>query len=219
MNGAIRVLIVDDHDIVREGLCAMLETKTGIQVIGEAADGEQAVERALQLNPDVILMDLQMPRKNGISAIHDIIARQPHAHILVLSNFSDDAQIVESLRAGAIGYLLKTAKIDELVDAIHRVHAGETPLNPLVARRIIATLSPTKNEPRLLDVLTKRELIILPLVTRGLTNREIGEQLNISTRTVGTHIGNMIRKAEVENRVQLSMLAVRQGLTSVYTDG
>lgn len=218
MNGAIRVLIVDDHDIVREGLCAMLETKPGIQVIGEAADGEQAVERALELKPDVILMDLQMPRKNGISAIHDIIARQPQAHILVLSNFSDDAQIVEAMRAGAIGYLLKTAKIDELVDAIRHVHAGQTPLNPLVARRIIATLAPTKHEPRLADVLTRRELGILPLVTRGLTNREIGEQLNISTRTVGTHIGNMIRKAEVENRVQLSMLAVRQGLTSVYTD-
>ncbi len=218
MNAAIGVLIVDDHDIVREGLCAMLESKPGIQVIGEAADGEEAVERALALRPDVILMDLQMPRKNGISAIHDIIARQPQAHILVLSNFSDDAQIVESMRAGAIGYLLKTAKVDELVNAIHRVHAGETPLNPLVARRIIATLAPATNEPRLVEVLTKREMAILPLVTRGLTNREIGEQLSISTRTVGTHIGNMIRKAEVENRVQLSMLAVRQGLTSVYLD-
>lgn len=218
MAGTIRLLVVDDHLIVREGLCAMLEMREGLVIVGKAADGEEAVEQALDLRPDVILMDLQMPRKNGISAIHDIIARQPQAHILVLSNFSDDAQIVESMRAGAIGYLLKTAKVDELVNAIHRVHAGETPLNPLVARRIIATLAPATNEPRLVEVLTKREMAILPLVTRGLTNREIGEQLSISTRTVGTHIGNMIRKAEVENRVQLSMLAVRQGLTSVYLD-
>ena len=130
MSEAIRLLVVDDHAIVREGLCAMLEMKEGIRVIGEAGDGVEAVERALELNPDVILMDLVMPRKNGISATHDIMERQPEARILVLSSFSEDAQIAESIRAGAKGYLLKSTKGDELVKAIRQVYAGEAPLNP-----------------------------------------------------------------------------------------
>lgn len=218
MDQTIRILLVDDHDLVREGLRAVLETRDGLQVIGEAADGIQGVEQALKLKPDVILMDLVMPRKNGISAIYDIMTEQPEAKILVLSSFSEDAQIVESMRAGALGYLLKNAKVDELVDAIRQVYAGATPLTPLVARRIIATMNPPRTEPRLIEVLTERELMILPLVVRGMTNKDIGHELGIATRTVGTHIGNMIHKAEVDNRVQLSMLAVRQGLTSLYND-
>jgi len=220
MEQAIRVMVVDDHDVVREGLRAMLESKGDIVVIGEAADGEQAVSQALMLDPDVILMDLVMPRKDGISAIADIVAQQPDARILVLSSFSDDSQIVESMRAGALGYLLKTAKLEELVGAIRQIYRGETPLNPLVARRLIANITtpPPPVEPNLVDVLTRRELMILPLVVRGMTNREIGERLGIALRTVGTHIGNMIRKAEVENRVQLSMLAVQQNLTALHTD-
>jgi len=199
-------------------LRAMLESKGGIVVIGEAGDGEQAVIQARLLMPDVILMDLEMPRKNGISAIRDIIAEQPAARILVLSSFSEDSQIVESMRAGALGYLLKTAKLDDLVTAIRQINNGETPLNPLVARRLVVTMSSQRAEPNLLEVLTDRELMILPLVVRGMTNKEIGDRLGITLRTVGTHIGNMIRKAGVENRVQLSMLAVRQGLTSLYAD-
>lgn len=218
MEQAIRVLVVDDHDIVREGLRAVLESKGEIVVIGEAADGEQAVTQARLLKPEVILMDLEMPRKNGISAIADIIAEQPEARILVLSSFSDDSQIVESMRAGALGYMLKTAKLDELVDAILQVNAGEMPLNPMVARRLIASMTPKRNEPRLVDILTERELMILPLVVRGMTNKEIGNRMGIALRTVGTHIGNMIHKAEVENRVQLSMLAVRQGLIPLNPD-
>ena len=216
MEQMIRVLVVDDHDIVRQGLRAMLESKGGIVVIGEAGNGEQAVIQARLLMPDVILMDLEMPRKNGISAIQDIIAEQPAARILVLSSFSEDSQIVESMRAGALGYLLKTAKLDDLVTAIRQINNGETPLNPLVARRLVVTMSSQRAEPNLLEVLTDRELMILPLVVRGMTNKEIGDRLGITLRTAGTHIGNMIRKAGVENRVQLSMLAVRQGLTSLY---
>lgn len=218
MEQAIRVLVVDDHAIVRQGLRAMLESKGDIVVIGEAGDGDQAIIQSRLLMPDVILMDLEMPHKNGISAIQDIIAEQPDARILVLSSFSDDSQIVESMRAGALGYLLKTAKLDDLVKAIRQINKGETPLNPLVARRLLVSISSTRVEPRLLEVLTEREIMILPLVMRGMTNKEIGDRLGITLRTVGTHIGNMIRKAGVENRVQLSMLAVRQGLTSLYTD-
>ena len=218
MEHTIRVLVVDDHAIVRQGLRAMLESKGGIEVIGEAGDGEQAVVQAQLLRPDVILMDLEMPHKSGISATQEIIAAQPDARILILSSFSDDAQIVESMRAGALGYLLKTAKLDDLVNAIRQINEGETPLNPLVARRLLVSISPPRLAPRLLEVFTYRELMILPLVVRGMTNKEIGDRLGIATRTVGTHIGNMIRKAEVDNRVQLSMLAVRQGLTSLYAD-
>ncbi len=218
MTEAIRLLIVDDHAIVREGMCAMLEMKEGMRVVGEAGDGFEAVEMALKLSPDVILMDLQMPRKNGIGAIHEIIEQQPDARILVLSNFSEDAQIAESIRAGAQGYLLKTARGEDLVKAIRQVYAGETPLNPFVARRMISSFIPRNDEPRLADVLTERELMILPLVGRGLKNREIGEQLRITERTAGTHIGNMIRKAGVENRVQLTRMAARQGLISIHSD-
>lgn len=219
MEKLIRVLVVDDHSVVREGLRAILESRQGIEVIGEAGNGEQAVAQARLLQPDVILMDLQMPRQNGISAIYDILAEQPQARILVLSSFSDESQIAESVRAGAMGYLLKDADVDELVGAIRQVDAGEMPLSPLVARRFINSVTKPSPEPRLIEILTDRELTILPMVVRGLTNREIGERLGITPRTVGTHISHMMDKAGVDNRVQLSMMALRQGLTSLYKDG
>jgi NarL family two-component system response regulator LiaR len=216
MDEEIRVMVVDDHSIVREGLCAMLESKRGIRVIGGAADGEEAVERALALNPDVILMDLRMPKKGGIAAIYDIIKQRPDARILVLSSFSEDDDIVESMRAGAMGYILKDANPDDLISAIHKVHAGETPLNPLVARRLIVNLTPPV-EPRLASVMTARELEVLALVVQGYSNQEIGKRLGISPRTAGTHISNMIHKARVENRTQLALLALRQGISSIYS--
>lgn len=217
MDEIIRVLIVDDHAIVREGLTAMLETKPGIQVIGEAADGEDAVAKALSLKPDVILMDLLMPRKDGISATKEIIKNDPHAHILVLSSFSDDVQIVESMRAGAMGYLLKNTNSRELVDSIRRVHAGEMPLDPSITRQLLTKMAQPNDERRLVKVLTKRQLAILPLVAQGLTNKEIGDKLGITDRTAGTHIGHIFRRAGVENRVQLAMLAERQGLIPPFS--
>lgn len=220
MEKQIRVLLADDHTVVREGLRAVLEDREGIQVIGEAGDGEQAVTQARLLQPDVILMDLEMPRKNGITATYEIMAEKPEARILVLSSFSDESQIAESVRAGAMGYLLKNADVDELVDAIRQVHAGEMPLSPLVARRLLNSMSSPREdeEPPLAKLLTDRELTILPLVVQGMSNRDIGDRLGITLRTVGTHVSNMMEKAEVDNRVQLSMLALRQGLTSLYKD-
>jgi len=212
MDEKIRVLIVDDHVIVRQGLIALLETHPEIVVIGEAADGIEAVERALALKPDVILMDLKMPRKDGISAMRDIISQKPDARILVLSSFADDAQIMESMSAGALGYLLKDTKLTALVEGIRDVYARRMPLNPIVARQLMQNLAHPHTTPHLVEVLTARELEILPLVVKGMSNKDIGEKLGISLRTAGTHVGNMIRKGEVENRVQLTMLAVRQGL-------
>ncbi|MBW7959317.1 MAG: response regulator transcription factor [Anaerolineae bacterium] len=215
MDEKIRVLLVDDHAIVRQGLIALLEMRPEIEVIGEAADGVEAVEQALLLEPDVILMDLKMPRKNGIDATRDIIKQRPDARILILSSFNDDVQIVESISAGALGYLLKDAKLTELVAGIRGVYARKMPLDPIVARQLMVNLSRQQAKPRLAELLTPRELEILPLIVRGMSNREIGERLNIATRTVGTHIGNMIHKGQVENRVQLSMLAVQQGLATL----
>jgi DNA-binding NarL/FixJ family response regulator len=214
-NDPIGVLVVDDHAIVREGLSAVLEANADIRVIGHAADGVQAVEKALQLNPDVIVMDIQMPHKNGISAIQDIIAERPGARIVVLSSFSDDTQIVESVRAGAQGYVLKSDGVSELANAIRLAHAGEVSLNPLVARRLVESLT-QEAAPRLTERLTSRELAILPLLAQGLTNREIAQRMGITIGTVGGHVSHMIAKAGVENRTQLSMLAVQQGLASPY---
>ncbi len=218
MDEKIRVLLVDDHAIVRQGLIALLEMRPEIEVIGEAADGVEAVEQALLLEPDVILMDLKMPRKNGIDATRDIIKQRPDARILILSSFNDDVQIVESISAGALGYLLKDAKLTELVAGIRGVYARKMPLDPIVARQLMVNLSRQQAKPRLAELLTPRELEILPLIVRGMSNREIGERLNIATRTVGTHIGNMIHKGQVENRVQLSMLAVQQGLATLSSN-
>jgi two-component system, NarL family, response regulator LiaR len=213
---AIRVMLVDDHAVVREGLWAMLETKPGIEVIGEAADGVEAVERARRLKPDVILMDIIMPKKNGVCAIREIREFQPESRILVLSSAADDILVAESLRAGAMGYLLKTAMPNELVDAIKHVHAGETPLDPVVARNLVNKLTDPLPSAPLRDILTDRELEVLLLVARGMSNNEIARKLDISVRTVGTHISHILTKAGVENRTQLALIALRQGLVSLY---
>ncbi|MCA9866934.1 MAG: response regulator transcription factor [Anaerolineae bacterium] len=219
MGNSIRVLVVDDHNVVREGLRAVLESREDIEVIGEAGDGDQAIIQARVLQPDVILMDLEMPRKNGISATYEIMAEQPQARILVLSSFSDESKVAELVQAGAKGYLLKDADAHELVNAIRQVNAGQMPLSPLVARRLIDSMTQSPPEPRLVEILTKRELMILPMVVHGMSNKDIGDRLGITLRTVGTHVSHMMQKAEVDNRVQLSMLAVRQGLTSLYKGG
>lgn len=219
MGNSIRVLVVDDHNVVREGLRAVLESREDIEVIGEAGDGDQAIIQARVLQPDVILMDLEMPRKNGISATYEIMAEQPQARILVLSSFSDESKVAELVQAGAKGYLLKDADAHELVNAIRQVNAGQMPLSPLVARRLIDSMTQSPLEPRLVEILTKRELMILPMVVHGMSNKDIGDRLGITLRTVGTHVSHMMQKAEVDNRVQLSMLAVRQGLTSLYKGG
>lgn len=216
MADSIRVLVVDDHSVVREGLCAMLETKSGIEVIGEAADGEEAIERARLLDPDVILMDLMMPKKSGVAAIREIRADRPASRILVLSSAADDIMVLESIRAGAMGYMLKTAMPSDLVDAIVHVHAGETPLDPAIARHLMRQLSEPNPGQQLRNLLTDREVEILILVAQGYGNQAIAQALDISVRTVGTHISNMLDKTDSENRTQLALLALRQGLVSLY---
>lgn len=218
MTVPISLLIVEDQTIVREGLCAMLSTKPGLSIAGVAADGEEAVRQALQLRPDVIVMDLLMPRKNGIGATQEIVEHWPEARVLILTSFSDDAQIIEALRAGAVGYVLKQDVGQELINAIYQVHAGQSPLNPLVARRLVQSLTTPRVVNTLAEQLTDRELEIARLVSRGYDNQRIAGTLGISIRTVGTHITNILDKADVSNRTQLARLMLKQGLASLYED-
>lgn len=216
MSEVIRILVVDDQAIVREGLCAMLETKEGFRVIGVAANGDEAVRQALRLRPDVILMDLVMPVRGGASAIREIMEHQPESRVLVLSSFNDDAQSVEAVRAGAMGYILKSARPEELVNAIHQVYAGESPLNAALARQLVKSFVTPPVELTLGDLLTEREMEIARLIAQGHGNARIADTLGISVRTVGTHISHILSKAGVENRTQLTRLMLRQGFVSLY---
>lgn len=216
MSENIQILVVEDQSIVREGLCAMLATKPGLQVVGVAADGEEAVQQALGLRPDVILMDLIMPKRGGIDATRAIIEQWPEARVLVLTSYSEDTQILEALRAGAKGYVLKQDVGQELVDAIHQVYDGLTPLNPYVVRRMLNSLSHSRANDTLETRLTDRELEIARLVARGYDNQNIASALGISVRTVGTHVSNILRKADVTNRTHLARLMLQQGLASLF---
>ncbi len=215
MTEPIRVLVVDDHAIVRKGIRALLSREHEIEVIGEAADGEEAVDQAQSLCPDVILMDLVMPRLDGIEAIKRIVAQQPKARILVLTSFAADDKVFPAIKVGALGYLLKDSGPDELVQAIHHVYRGEPSLDPSIARKLLQELShPPKIAPTT-DPLTQRELDVLRLVAQGKSNREIAEQLVITEMTVRTHVSNILSKLHLASRTQAALYALKEGLASL----
>lgn len=207
----VRVLISDDHAIVREGLRALITSEPGMEVIGEAVDGVEAVQKARELRPDVILLDLQMPRKNGIEAIEEIKAENPEAHILVLTSFAEDEKVFPAIKAGALGYLLKDSSPQELLEAIRDTHRGESSLHPAIARKLIRELNRPSDLPPAEEPLTEREVEVLRLVAQGLSNQAIAEQLFISERTVRTHVGNILDKLHLANRTQAALYAVREG--------
>jgi NarL family two-component system response regulator LiaR len=209
----IRVLITDDHTVVRKGLSALIMTEPGMEVVGEAADGEEAVFKSRTLKPDVILMDLVMPRKDGITAIEEIKEDNADAKILVLSSLAEDQKIMGALKAGALGYLLKDASPDELLNAIRAVNRGESSLHPAVAQKVISNLRNPQVETKS-DLLTDRETEILKLVARGLPNQHIARELDISERTVRTHVSNILRKLHLPNRTQAALYAIREGFVS-----
>jgi len=211
----IRVLIVDDHAIVREGQRALIDTEPGMEVIGEAQDGFEAVEMAGKLQPDVILLDLEMPRKRGIEAIEEIKAENPEAHILILTSFTEDDKVYAAIKAGAIGYLLKDSSPVEILTAIQKVHQGETSMRPSIAAKLMRELQRSTNLKPTVDPLTVREVEILKLVANGLPNHEIAEQLVISERTVRTHVTNILSKLHLANRTQAALYALREGLTDL----
>ena len=212
---SIRVLIADDHAIVRKGIRALLSTETDIQVIGEASDGAEAIAQAQALNPDVILMDLVMPKLDGIEATRQITANQPRARILVLTSYAADDKVFPAIKAGALGYLLKDSGPEELVQAIHQVHRGEPSLEPSIARKVLTELSQPPKTPLTLEPLTEREVGVLRLVAQGHSNREIAEQLVITEMTVRTHVSNILSKLHLASRTQAALYALREGLASL----
>jgi NarL family two-component system response regulator LiaR len=211
----IRILIADDHAIVREGLRGLIAFEPGMEVVGEAVDGIEAVQKAQALQPDVILLDLMMPRKNGLEAIGEIKAEDPKARILVLTSFAEDDLVFPAIKSGALGYLLKDSSPRELLQAIREVNRGESSLHPTIARKLIQELSQPPQLPLAKEPLTERELEVLRLVARGLTNQEIGEVLFISERTVRNHVSNILDKLHLANRTQAALYALREGLASL----
>ena len=205
----IRVLVVDDHAVVREGLRSFLDLQEGIEVVGEAGDGVAAVEAAEELKPDVVLMDLVMPRLDGVGAMRELRERVPGARVIALTSFFDENRLLPVLRAGAAGYLLKNAPPPELARAVRAAHAGEALLDPVVAARLVETLA-RDSEP--IDRLTPREREVLVLIGRGFPNKLIARELSLSEKTVKTHVGHVLAKLGVTDRTQAAVVAVRAGL-------
>jgi NarL family two-component system response regulator LiaR len=218
MSTPIRVVIADDHAIIRSGIRALLATELDIEVIGEAADGHEALTAAEQLRPDIILMDLVMPELDGIAAIRQITLSHPEVRILVLTSFAGDTQVFPALQAGALGYLLKDSGPEDLVRAIRQVHHGESSLHPQIARKVLRALTGSAQHPPTAEPLTEREVTVLRLVARGLSNGQIAEQLGISEPTVRTHMSNILSKLHLATRIQAALYALRQGLASLDED-
>jgi DNA-binding NarL/FixJ family response regulator len=209
----IRVLIADDHTVVRKGLKALLSAdKYGIEVIGEANNGVEAVQFAVELKPDVILMDLVMPEKTGLQAIEEIKQVQPDARILVLTSFAEDDNVSQAIRAGAYGFLLKDTSPDELVQTIRSVYANKLTL-PQELSYVLLRGNPTGGAPDpKLEALTSREQDVLRCIAQGLSNKQIAQKLSIGTTTVRSHVSSMMRKLDLENRTQLALYAREKDL-------
>jgi len=215
----ISLVLADDHAVVRSGTRELLEQQPDLKIVGEASNGEEAVRMANELQPDVMVMDVRMPKMSGVEATRRIKSENPDVKVLVLTAHDDDEYVFALLQAGANGYLLKTAEIDELVRAIRTVAAGQSALAPEVTGKVVAQFASGKNMPDAItnnthdqyDGLTERELGILELVGQGLSNKQIGKQLFISDRTVQAHLSNIFSKLGVNSRTEAVMYAVRKG--------
>jgi NarL family two-component system response regulator LiaR len=210
---AIRVLVVDDHAVVREGLRTFLSLQDGIEVVGEAADGREAVAAAERERPDVVVMDLVMPRLDGVQAMRELRARVPRARVIVLTSFLDDDRLLPAIRAGAAGYLLKNVEPAELARAVRAADAGEALIDPVVAARLVDALADAddhRDEPPL----TPREQEVLDLIARGYANKRIALELGIAEKTVKTHVGHVLAKLGVADRTQAALYATRAGRRS-----
>lgn len=211
----IKILIVDDHAVVRKGIRALLATEDDLEVIGEAVDGEQAVALYGQLNPDLLLLDLIMPKVNGIEVIKKIKEDHPGAKILVLTSFAADDQVFPAIKAGALGYLLKDTDPDDLISAIRQVYQGESSLSPTVARKVLEEVFHPAEKPLSPDPLTKREVEVLQVLAKGKSNRDIAKELSISETTVRTHVSNILGKLHLASRTEAALYALKEGVANL----
>ena len=214
----IRILLADDHDLVREGTRQLLEREEDLKVVAEAGDGEEAVRLTVEQHPDVALVDIAMPKLNGIEATKQIKELSPSTAVLILTAYDDEQYIFALLEVGAAGYLLKSVRGRDLIAAVRSVHAGESVLHPVIARKVIDHFSQPPDEPSPqtgVDPLSERELEVLRLAARGLSNREIAQELYLSTRTVQTHLSTIFAKMKVGSRTEAVVQALRNGWLSL----
>jgi NarL family two-component system response regulator LiaR len=214
----IRVLIADDHAIVREGLRALIDTEPGLELVGEAGDGVEAIRLARSLKPDVLLLDLLMPRKDGLEVIAEIKQHELETRILVLTSFAEDEKVFPAIKAGAQGYLLKDTTPHSLLQAIRDVYHGESSLHPTIARKLIGELHRPSSPPPAGEELTEREVEVLSLVAQGLSNQEIADRLVVSERTVRKHVSNILGKLHLANRTQAALYAIQTGIAKPAVD-
>jgi DNA-binding NarL/FixJ family response regulator len=206
----IRILLAEDQTLMRQGLKTILELERGFEVVGEAEDGKAAVKLALQLRPDIILMDVQMPQQNGVEATAAICRSWPEARIIILTTFDRDDYVFEGVRAGAVGYLLKDLPATKLVETIRCVHAGEVFIQPEIASRTLRTA--LRPEGGLIEPLSEREREVLVMLAQGIPNKEIADKPHIAEGTVKNHVSNILGKLQVQNRTQAADIARRRGL-------
>ncbi|MBI4319152.1 MAG: response regulator transcription factor [Chloroflexi bacterium] len=215
------VLLVDDHALFRQGLASLLSSQPGIEVVGEAANGQEALERARDILPDLILMDVKMPGVDGLEATRRIKQELPHTRIVILTVSEDDQDLFEAIKSGAEGYLLKTLKAEQLFESLKGVFRGEAPISPGMARKLLNEFAQLTRKPEtpvaLRDELTRREKEVLQRLSDGSTDKEIAAHLCISRRTVKNHVHNILEKLHLQNRVQATAYALREGLVKGQT--
>ena len=212
IEGSARVMLVDDHAVVRQGLRTFLDLQDDITVVGEAKDGVEALQIVQELEPDVVLMDLVMPRMDGIETVRRMKALRPHIQIIVLTSFGDDQKVFAAIRAGATGFLLKDVSPQDLAAAIHAARRGEASLAPGIATKLLQEIAIGSNPAAEEHTLTEREYAVLALIAQGRSNRQISEELTISEKTVKTHVSNILTKLHLEDRTQAAIYALKEGL-------